>query len=202
MVDVGAPFGKEFVDRAKQRLGVDLAVHWFDGKSFKTLSSTFGGRDLATLDELKSALDGAAIQRGASFDSHPAALYLGQIKNYAGQPVAVLEVIKDTSAYETAAANSQRDLILGTVVILITLDPTRADRIGSYGFNGNVTRGVRPTAAPAVTGSSAVCSERSSPSWPITANGSRRIPSSGCSPQSSVEERCSTSASIRCRSRR
>jgi methyl-accepting chemotaxis protein len=118
VVDVGAPFGKEFVDRAKQRLGVDLAVHWFDGKSFKTLSSTFGGRDLATLDELKSALDGAAIQRGASFDSHPAALYLGQIKNYAGAPIAVLEVIKDTTEYEAAATSSQRDLMIGTAVIL------------------------------------------------------------------------------------
>ena len=40
--EVGAPFGKEFVDRAKQRFGIDLAVHSFDGKEFKRLSSTFG----------------------------------------------------------------------------------------------------------------------------------------------------------------
>ena len=117
-VDIGAAFGKEFVDRAKQRLGVDLAVHWFDGKSFKTLSSTFGGRELATPDELKGALDGAAIQRDASFDGHPAALYLGQIRNYAGTPIAVLEVIKDTTEYEAAASSSQRNLMIGTVVIL------------------------------------------------------------------------------------
>src|SRR5213078_2770864 len=44
--------------------------------------------------------------------------YLGQIKNYAGQPVAVLEVIKDTAEYETAAASSQRNLILATIAIL------------------------------------------------------------------------------------
>ena len=64
--------------------------------------------DLAeyTPDELKSALDGAAIQRDASFDGHPAALYLGQIKNYAGAPIAVLEVIKDTTEYEAAATSS------------------------------------------------------------------------------------------------
>ncbi|WP_035980473.1 cache domain-containing protein, partial [Bradyrhizobium sp. STM 3843] len=30
-VDVGAAFGKEFVDRAKARFGIDLAVHSFDG---------------------------------------------------------------------------------------------------------------------------------------------------------------------------
>jgi hypothetical protein len=41
-VDVGAAFGKEFVDRAKKRFGIDLAVYSYDGKEFKKLSSTFG----------------------------------------------------------------------------------------------------------------------------------------------------------------
>ena len=40
--DVGAAFGKEFVDRAKKRFGIDLAVYSYDGKDFKKLSSTFG----------------------------------------------------------------------------------------------------------------------------------------------------------------
>jgi methyl-accepting chemotaxis protein len=118
VADVGAPFGKEFVDRAKQRFGVDLAVHWLDGNSFKTLSSTFGERTVATQEELKGALAGTTLQRDATLDGHPAALYLGQIRNYTGTPIAVLEVVKDTTAYEAAAANSQRNLILGTVAIL------------------------------------------------------------------------------------
>ena len=118
VVDIGVPFGKEFVDRAKQRFGVDLAVHWLEGGTFKTLASTFGERVIATQDEMKSAFNGAALQRDASLDGHPAALYLSQIKNYAGQPVAVLEVIKDTTAYEAAASSSQRNLMIGTVIIL------------------------------------------------------------------------------------
>jgi methyl-accepting chemotaxis protein len=118
VADIGAPFGKDFVDRAKQRFGVDLAVHWFDGKAFKTLSSTFGDRVVASESEIKSAFDGVALQRDATLDGHPAALYLGQIKNYTGAPIAVLEVIKDTTAYEAAAANSQRNLMIGTAVIL------------------------------------------------------------------------------------
>ena len=118
VVDIGVAFGKEFVDRAKQRFGVDLAVHWFDGKAFKTLTSTFGDIETATQDELRGVLNGATLQRDTTFAGHAAAVYLGQIRNYAGQPVAVLEVIKDTTAYETAAASSQRDLILGTFAIL------------------------------------------------------------------------------------
>ena len=114
----GIPFGKEFVDRAKKRFGVDLAVHGFDGKAFTKLSSTFGETVVATQDELKGVFNGAALRRDAALGDHPAALYLGQVRNYAGEPVAVLEVIKDTTEYEAAAASSQRSLIFATLAIL------------------------------------------------------------------------------------
>jgi methyl-accepting chemotaxis protein len=117
-VDVGAAFGKEFVDRAKNRFGIDLAVNSFDGKEFKRLSSTFGDSAVATPEELKRVFDGASLHRDANFGGHPAALYVGQIKNYAGQPVAVIEVVKDTTQYEAAAASSQITLILVTLGIL------------------------------------------------------------------------------------
>ncbi|SDI95702.1 MULTISPECIES: methyl-accepting chemotaxis protein [Bradyrhizobium] len=117
-VDVGAAFGKEFVDRAKRRFGIDLAVHSFDGKVFKKLSSTFGETAIATQDELKGVMDGGALRRDATLDGHPAAVFLGQIRDYAGHPVAVIEIIKDTTEYDAAAATSQRNLILGTVAIL------------------------------------------------------------------------------------
>jgi methyl-accepting chemotaxis protein len=117
-VDVGAAFGKEFVDRAKKRFGIELAVHWFDGKAFKRLSSTFGDTVVATQDELKAVFDGGTLRRDAVLNGDPAALYLGQIKNYAGQPVAVIELIKDTTEYEAAAATAQRNLMIGIAVIL------------------------------------------------------------------------------------
>ncbi len=118
-VDVGAAFGKEFVDRAKKRFGIDLAVYSYDGKDFKRLSSTFGDGVVTTKDELKSVFDGQPLRRDATLGGRPAAIYIGQIKNYAGQPVGILEIIKDTTEYEAAAASSQRSLILGTVAILI-----------------------------------------------------------------------------------
>ena len=118
-VDIGAAFGKEFVDRAKKRFGIDLAVHSYDGKDFKRLSSTYGDGLITTTDELKGVISGPPLRRDATVGGHPAAIYIGQIKNYAGQPVGILEVIKDTTEYEAAAASSQRNLILGTVAILI-----------------------------------------------------------------------------------
>jgi len=116
--DIGISFGKDFVERIKQRFGIDLAVHWSDGHSFRRLSSTFGDEVIASQDELRRVFDGAVVHRDATLAGHPAALYVGQIKNYAGQPIAVLEVIKDTTAYEAAAASSQRHLVMGTIAIL------------------------------------------------------------------------------------
>jgi methyl-accepting chemotaxis protein len=118
VADIGVSFGKQFVDSAKQRFGVDLAVHRFDGKGFATIASTLGDSSVATQDELKSVFDGGKLRRDATLNGHPAALYLGQIRNYAGQPVAVIELVKDTTEYEAAAASSQRNLVLGTVAIL------------------------------------------------------------------------------------
>jgi methyl-accepting chemotaxis protein len=119
VVDIGVSFGKEFVGRAKQRFGVDLAVHSFDGQNFVRLASTMGDTVVATRDELKVALDGTPLRRDAMLGEHPAALYLGQIKNYAGQPIAVLEVLKDTTEYEAATASAQQMLIYGIAAILV-----------------------------------------------------------------------------------
>jgi methyl-accepting chemotaxis protein len=118
VVDIGVSFGKPFVDNAKRRFGVDLAVYRFDGKAFVNIASTLGDNPIATQDELKSVFDGGTLRRDATFNGHPGALYLGQIRNYAGQPVAVIELLKDTTEYEAAAASSQRSLVLGTVAIL------------------------------------------------------------------------------------
>jgi len=117
VVDIGVSFGKEFVERTKRRFGVDIAVHSFDAGSFKSLASTTD-KAVATREEMKSVLEGATLRRSAELDGHPVELLLGQIKNYAGQAVAVIEVIKDTTAYEAAATSAQRLLILGTIVIL------------------------------------------------------------------------------------
>jgi methyl-accepting chemotaxis protein len=118
VVDIGVAFGKDFVDRVKRRFDVDLAVHSFDGGGFRTLASTFGDAGAATTEELRSAFDGTAVRRDADFGGHPAAVWLGQVRNYSGRPVAVLELIKDTTAYDAVAAGAERNLILATAGIL------------------------------------------------------------------------------------
>jgi methyl-accepting chemotaxis protein len=119
VVDIGVSFDNHFVDSIKRRFGVDLAVHRFDGKEFANIGSTLAEKSLASQDELKRAFEGGTLRRDTTLGGHPAALYLGQIKNYAGQPVAVIELVKDTTEYEAAAASSQRTQVIGTIIILL-----------------------------------------------------------------------------------
>src|SRR5438128_282246 len=41
-IDVGISLGKPFADHIKQRFGIDIAIHSFDGKVFGMLASSFG----------------------------------------------------------------------------------------------------------------------------------------------------------------
>ena len=118
VADIGVDFGQLLVDRAKHRFGIDLAVHGVDGDHFTTLASTFGNTAIATPAELKTAFEGGTVRRAADLNGHSVALYLGQIKNYAGKPLAVVELIKDTAEYDAGAASARRELLLGTVTIL------------------------------------------------------------------------------------
>jgi methyl-accepting chemotaxis protein len=119
VVDVGIELGKQFANSIKNRFGVDVAIHAFDGNTFRTLASTFTDRNSATPDELRTAIAGAPMQREAEIAGHPAVIHLGQIENYAGQPIAVLELVKDVSGYAAARSAALRTLLLGAAMILL-----------------------------------------------------------------------------------
>src|SRR5262249_30814703 len=80
-----------------------------------TLSSTFADQMVATPEEWKRVFEGSALHRDATFNRRPAALYVGQIRDYAGNPIAVLEIVKDTAEYEAAAGRAQLQLVLVTL---------------------------------------------------------------------------------------
>jgi len=118
-VDIGMDFGKAFADRIKQRLGVDIAIHSFDGQKFATAASTFAEQTAASPEDLQSAFGGATVNRESEIGGRPVAVRLGLIRNYAGEPFAVLELVKDTTQYQAARTNALRSLVLAAAVILL-----------------------------------------------------------------------------------
>jgi methyl-accepting chemotaxis protein len=119
VIDIGIELGKAFAESAKKRLGVDIAVHAYDGKAFETIATTFAEGTTASPEQIRSSFEGTTQRRDAEIGGHPAAVHLGQIKNYAGEPVAVLEIVKDTTLYEAAKSTALRNQLFGTAVILL-----------------------------------------------------------------------------------
>lgn len=118
VVDVGAPFGDTYVKTMKDRFGVDVAIHQIDGNASKTLASTTRtappGEAL-----LKRALGGEMVFQTGQQDGHPTATTFGPIKNYSGEPVAVVEITRDTSAFGDLATRSELWLAGGTVAVVL-----------------------------------------------------------------------------------
>jgi methyl-accepting chemotaxis protein len=116
--DVGITFGSQFVDRIKQRFHVDFAVHQSNDGTFKTLGSSIEGDTLATREEIRRAFEGATILRQTVMGAKPVAMYLGQLKNFAGEPIAVIELVKDISSFVDSEASTRWYLIVATAIVL------------------------------------------------------------------------------------
>jgi methyl-accepting chemotaxis protein len=117
-VDVGAPFGETFVNSMKARFGVDIAIHQINDDKVQTLASTIKGATVSS-SVLKRALGGESIFLTGTQDGQPTATTFGPLKNFSGQPVAVVEIIRNTKEYEELASNSAKWLAAGAAAAIL-----------------------------------------------------------------------------------
>ncbi len=117
-VDVGAPFGETFVKSMKSRFGVDVAIHQINDDKIQTLASTVKGAT-ASPATLKRALAGESIFLTGELAGQPTATTFGPLKNFSGQPVAVVEIIRNTKEYEELASNSAKWLAAGAAAAVL-----------------------------------------------------------------------------------
>jgi methyl-accepting chemotaxis protein len=116
--DSGVEFGPAFVDRVKKRFNVDFAVHRTTGSGFTTLGASFEAKTLATPEELTAALAGRTVMRRAVLNGRPVEIYLDQLNSFAGEPLCVIELVKDISDFVAAEQSSLRWLIAGALLVL------------------------------------------------------------------------------------
>ncbi|MGN6284583.1 MAG: methyl-accepting chemotaxis protein [Afipia sp.] len=117
-VDMGAPFGKAFVKSMKERFGVDLAIHQISNNAVKTLASTTTAPQ-PSLDTIKRAMSGETIFVEGEHAGHPTSTTYGQIKSFSGEPIAVMEIVRDTSAYGELAHTSAMWLTAGALAAVL-----------------------------------------------------------------------------------
>ncbi|QUS38595.1 methyl-accepting chemotaxis protein [Tardiphaga alba] len=118
-IDVGAPFGKTFVESMKARFGVDVGIHQIDGQVGKTLASTLKS-NAPNVEALRRALAGEIVTRHGELDGKPVATTFGAIKSFSGENIAVFEITRDTSRYQALMRSSLTWLaiISGCVLLL------------------------------------------------------------------------------------
>ncbi|MET0724385.1 MAG: methyl-accepting chemotaxis protein [Tardiphaga sp.] len=117
-VDVGAPFGKTFVDTMKARFNLDIAIHQMDGQGAKTLATTLAG-GAADPAIIRRAQAGETIMQYGELNGRASATAFGQIKNFSGEPVAVFEIVRDASAYRTLTQTSLTWLAIISAAVLV-----------------------------------------------------------------------------------
>jgi methyl-accepting chemotaxis protein len=115
VADVGMTLGKAFVDAVKTRLNVDVAIHLKDGDKFQTIISTLPEKTTLGVEDYGQAFAGTPVVRQLSVAGRPVGTYLGQIKNFSGAPIAVIEIIEDTKDFAVFAERSRLYMMLMTL---------------------------------------------------------------------------------------
>jgi len=119
VVDVGIPLSGGYSARMKERFGIDVAIHRFVDDQFTTVSSTLPGKTIATPEEMRTAFAGTRIERTGTLADHRVAMLLGQIPNFSGQPVALLELVQDESGMEALNERALWRIVGVTAGILV-----------------------------------------------------------------------------------
>ena len=118
VVDIGVPFGQTYVNTMKERFGVEVAIHQIDGDGARTLASTTRS-PTPSAATLKRALGGEMVFATGEQDGHPTETTYGALKNYSGEPVAVVEIVRDTTAFADLATRSEMWMAGGTAAAVL-----------------------------------------------------------------------------------
>ncbi len=105
-VDIGQPFGATFVKIMKSRFGVDVAIHQISDGAVKTLASTAAAEVQPSKDIMQRVMSGATVIETGERAGRPVAATFGPIRSFSGDPIAVIEIVRDASIYQQYARNS------------------------------------------------------------------------------------------------
>ncbi|MGI3899094.1 MAG: methyl-accepting chemotaxis protein [Janthinobacterium lividum] len=119
VVDTGTALAQAFFERLKASLHADLAVMLFHDGVFQKQNSTFSGEPLLTPAELKTVLDGGAIQRTVSVGSRSFALGGLVLKDFSGTKIGVLAVASDVTPIVAAGEEALWSMVAATVAVCL-----------------------------------------------------------------------------------
>ncbi len=111
-VEFGLSFGQPFFDRFKASHHADISFHLVQDRKLIPYAGTWRGPGLFTADEMLGAIGQSVAVRQDNAGAKPIAALLGPVRDYAGQPLGVVEIVMDNSPYVQAMATA-RNLAIG-----------------------------------------------------------------------------------------
>jgi methyl-accepting chemotaxis protein len=124
VADIGTRFGRDFVERIKREFGVELSVHRVADGRLETLATTLASPIGLALGTYRAALDGTAQSERVSLGGRPTAIRIAPIRDFAGRPIAVMEIAKPIDALADIQAQTRLWLVgvaLATLAIATLL---------------------------------------------------------------------------------
>jgi methyl-accepting chemotaxis protein len=119
-VEFGMSFGQPFFDAFKKKYDVDVSLHLYRDKSFKTFASTLENKTVLPSAQLKLALEGKTQYANIEINNIPSAVMAEAIKDYSGNPIGVIEIIKDRSHYLAVINKSKSTaIVIGILAVLL-----------------------------------------------------------------------------------
>ncbi len=122
VADAATRFGRDFVERIKRELGVEVSIHRFAGERLETLATTLTAPTGIDSALYRGALAGTARTEHATIGGRPVAIRVAPIMDFAGRPIAVFEIVKDITAL--ASIQSQTNSLLITAALVTMLIAT------------------------------------------------------------------------------
>jgi len=118
-VEFGFSLGQFFFDQAKINSGADYVVSRLQGNQLKTYASTLGNTALLSDSDLRRVLSGEAVFDQLVDGKRDLAVYGTVLKDFSGEPTAVVQVVMNRDSYLVMLDRSVRDSILVASLFIV-----------------------------------------------------------------------------------
>ncbi|EHQ52058.1 methyl-accepting chemotaxis sensory transducer [Ectothiorhodospira sp. PHS-1] len=120
VVEFGLSFGASFFTEFTEQYNAPAALHLRGERGFETFAGTIAGDARFTSAELQRVLDGEPLIRNITHGGVPVAVYGHVVRDFAGQPLGVLEILIDRTDYVVEYRQAVTT-ILGIALLLVVI---------------------------------------------------------------------------------
>lgn len=120
-VEFGMSLNQSFFEQFKVAFGVDSNLYTFTGDKINTFASTTKEVGLVSQTDILAVFKGeqASASARSELNGVPVTTFLAVVPDYSGQPLAVIEIIMDTSHNVAAEFELLLNALMGAVIALI-----------------------------------------------------------------------------------